>query len=724
MRWLVLLLAWLVPAAAWAQVVKPTPLEVPPVPYPPGAAGRAEVELTLVIDIDGRVRSAEVATGSEPFAGAARKAAAGWRFSPATRDGKAITAKIRFLVTFETKREEVVPTVEPEPEVEPEEEASGVIDVVVEAERPPPSVQRFTRAEVRALPGAFGDPFRAIEVLPGVTPVVSGLPFFYVRGAPPGNIGYYLDGVRVPYLFHVAAGPSVVNPALVSAVDLYSGGYPARFGRYAGAIVSAESTPPRTDWHGEGVVRAVDAGGFVEGGFADGRGTVALGGRYSYTAGLFSLIAPEVTLDYRDFQARFTFDITARDRITVFAFGSYDYLSNTSIPPDPEAEPVETALFGQEFYRVDARYDRKLEEGGLLRAAVTWGYDQTRLVATRNSHNMLVGTRMRVQQPLDEEVTVRGGFDMQMDSYRADPQPFLDPDNPNIEQFDALFPARTDTGVAVWSDIVWRPTPDFEVVPGVRIDNYFSVGAHGLGVDPRLSITARVHPKVRLLHALGMAHQPPSFSIPVPGFAVASLRGGLQRSVQASSGVEVTLPLELTASVTAFAATFMNMTDAVGSQADPSDPTLPRSLGGAKGVEVYIRRSLAKRLGGFVSYTLSRSTRSLDRKQILSSFDRTHVLNTAFGYDLGSGWKMGLRFSLFGGTPTAPVPEDAPEGTQLRDPVFYRIDFRAEKRWKLYDDAWIALVAEMINITLNRETLAGSEFPPVSIPSIGVEASL
>lgn len=719
-----LLLAWFTPVVAWAQVVKPTPLEVPPVAYPSGAAGRAEVELTLVIDPEGRVRSAEVATGSEPFAGAAREAAAGWRFSPATRDGKAITAKIRFLVTFETKQEEKVPDVEPEPEAETEEETGTVIDVVVEAERPPPSVQRFTRAEVRELPGAFGDPFRAIEVLPGVTPVVSGLPFFYVRGAPPGNIGYYLDGVRVPYLFHVAAGPSVVNPALVSAVDLYSGGYPARFGRYAGAIVSAESTQPRTDWHGEGVVRAVDAGGFVEGGFADGRGTVALGGRYSYTAGLFSLIAPEVTLDYRDFQARFTFDFTPRDRITVFAFGSYDYLSNTAIPPDPEAEPIETALFGQEFYRVDARYDRKLDEGGLLRAAVTWGYDQTRLVVTRNSHNMLVGTRMRVQQPLGEELTVRGGFDMQMDSYSADPQPFLDPDNPNIEQFNALFPARTDTGVAVWSDVVWRPSPDFEVVPGVRVDNYFSVGTHGIGVDPRLSITARVHPKVRLLHALGMAHQPPSFSIPVPGFAVASLRGGLQRSVQASSGVEFTLPLELTASVTGFAATFMNMTDAVGSQADPSDPSLPRSLGGAKGLEIYLRRSLAKRLGGFVSYTLSRSTRSLGRKQILSSFDRTHVLNTAFGYNLGSGWKMGLRFSLFGGTPTAPVPEDAPEGTQLRDPFFYRIDFRAEKRWKLYDGAWIALVAEMINITLNRETLAGSEFPPVSIPSIGVEASL
>jgi hypothetical protein len=59
--------------------------------------------------------------------------------------------------------------------------------------------------DVREMPGAFGDPFRAIEALPGVTPVVSGLPFFYIRGAPPNDNAYYVDGIRVPLLFHVGS---------------------------------------------------------------------------------------------------------------------------------------------------------------------------------------------------------------------------------------------------------------------------------------------------------------------------------------------------------------------------------------------------------------------------------------------------------------------------------------------------------------------------------------
>lgn len=43
-------------------------------------------------------------------------------------------------------------------------------------------------------------PSRRREAMPGVTPVASGVPYFFVRGAPPGNVGYFVDGVRVPLL--------------------------------------------------------------------------------------------------------------------------------------------------------------------------------------------------------------------------------------------------------------------------------------------------------------------------------------------------------------------------------------------------------------------------------------------------------------------------------------------------------------------------------------------
>ena len=74
---------------------------------------------------------------------------------------------------------------------------------------------RSRNVDVREMPGAFGDAFRAIDALPGVTPLVSGVPYFYMRGAPPNNAGYYVDGVRVPALFHLGLGQSVIHPGLI-----------------------------------------------------------------------------------------------------------------------------------------------------------------------------------------------------------------------------------------------------------------------------------------------------------------------------------------------------------------------------------------------------------------------------------------------------------------------------------------------------------------------------
>ncbi len=308
--------------------------------YPEGAHGDAEVILAIVVNADGSVRSARALSGDEPFAAAAVAASSGWRFDPATRGGAPIAATIKAQIRFTAP-----PPPEPEPAPEaapatstaigappppPKPEPPKALEVTVRGEQPAPGVQSFTRAEVRLLPGAFGDPFRAIDALPGVTPLVSGLPFFYVRGAPPGDVGYYVDGIRVPLLYHIGLGPSVIHPAIVDHVDLYSGGYPAAFGRYAGGIVSGVTRDPDPAWHAEGNVRIVDAGAMVQGPLPADLGSFIVAGRYSYTAALLSLISSQVSIAYWDYQARANVKVNPRDTFTVFAFGAHDFLGNRS----------------------------------------------------------------------------------------------------------------------------------------------------------------------------------------------------------------------------------------------------------------------------------------------------------------------------------------------------------------------------------------------------------
>src|SRR5690606_27636415 len=161
--------------------------------------------------------------------------------------------------------------------------------------------------QVRNLAGAFDDPLRAVEVMPGVTPIATGLPLFFVRGAPPGNVGFFFDEVRIPLLYHAFLGPSVIHPAMLSQVTLHSGPMPARYGRYAGAAVEGTLALPQLDkpefpWRGEASIRLLDAGAYVEAPWADERGFVALAGRYSYTALLLSLLSPNQRVDYWDYQ--------------------------------------------------------------------------------------------------------------------------------------------------------------------------------------------------------------------------------------------------------------------------------------------------------------------------------------------------------------------------------------------------------------------------------------
>ncbi len=726
-------------APAEVATTPPSLESTPEVAYPEGAEGEANVVLVIVVDKEGGVRSVDVDAGSEPFAAAARAAAAGWRFTPATRAGVAVTARIRFAVAFHppvpaAPPPPVAPAPAPttpaaasRPPVAPPA-APRALEVLVQGERAlAPSVSTLSRTEVRQLPGAFGDPFRAIEVLPGVTPIVSGLPYFYVRGAPPGNVGYFFDGVRVPYLFHVAIGPSVVHPALVERVDLYAGGYPAEFGRFAGAVVAADATAPRTDFHGEGNLRLFDAGAMVEGGFADGRGTALVGARYSYTAALLSLLSPTVRLDYRDYQARVTYDLGAHDRIGVFAFGSYDLLSQVK-------NGIEQIAFGSEFYRVDARWDHALPSAGKLRVATTWGFDQTRVGEQRNARDVLLGARATIVQPVTSTLLARGGLDGQADTYRADAAKWGDPDDPGVQRFNDTFPARSDGAMGAWADVVWKAHPRFEVTPGVRVDAFRSGGTTALSVDPRLATKTFVTDRVRVLQAFGLAHQPPSFLVAVPGLTPGSLANGLQSSVQTSLGVEADLPASTTASLTAFGDWFYDMTDALGTGSSGGGQNRglvdTRSTGRAYGLELYVRRRLTQRLGGFLSYTLSRSTRTLDGVTFPASFDRTHVLNAALAFDLGRAWRAGTRVTLYTGAPTKAATSDSPTTTTTatsnvsdpaRDPLFYRIDVRLEKRWQLAPTAWLSFVAEMLNATLHKEIVSGQEIGPVSIPSLGLE---
>src|SRR5690606_1065945 len=215
-----------------------------------------------------------------------------------------------------------------------------------------------------------------------------------------------------------------------------------------------------------------------------------------------------------------------------------------------------------------------------------------------------------------------------------------------------------------------------------------------IGLEPRLAARWAVTPDVRIVPTFGIVHQPPSFALPVSGLVPTLQDGGLQRSVQASTGVEADLDTATMFGTTLFYSVSFNMTDAIGAAAAGGAPDFrERSDGRSYGAEVSLRRRMTRRLGGFLSYTLSRSERSVGEEHFPSAFDRTHVLNLAASYGLGRGWTTGGRFVAYSGAPVQLSTESnvAERTTTVRrEQAFFRLDFRLEKRWTYSESTWLS----------------------------------
>ncbi len=713
-----------------AAIVPPHPVSDTRVAYPDGATGDSEVVLELVIRRDGSVERAVAQSGDAPFVEAAERAALDWHFEPARRGDRPIPARIRFRVLFEAALPQVDESASPPARALPSPAPSAStapaapLEVTVTATRPAGS-RTVSRAFALQLPGAFGNPFAALEAAPGVTPTLSGAPYFYVRGSPPGNLGYLLDDMRLPALFHVLAGPSVVHPALVESVDFFPGPYPARYGRFTGGVAAGQLRPASYELHGEASVRAFDSSGLVELPLGE-RSSATLAGRVSYANPIAHLFAPDVDVSYWDYQARFSHRTASGGEWSAFAFGSRDAL-------DRERDSGERELvFGAEFHRLQLRYRQPIAGGSATVMAVA-GWDRSALAdGDAGVRDRLGELRADLERELGPGWRLQAGVDAGLDRYSLHVGAVEDPDQrANIL---ARYPTRLDQVAGGYIAAQWHGLPELTLSFGSRFDVFRSKGATALAPAASVIAEFQLGPRLRLIQGLGLAHQPPSSNVPQPG-SNPTLGDGLQHALQSSAGLRLELPGDLRLEATLFQMALFNLSDSVGiSRIDNGDPSIDentRSTGSSRGLELQLQRALSHDLGGYLSYTLSTSRRFAGRAEGPALFDRTHVLSGALSYRWGRGYYSGLRGTFYTGVP-ADVAYLAAASNPPRSTPFYRLDTRLEKRWPWNEQgAYWALVLEVLNTTLNKEALSDScnayvcredRVGPLTVPSIGLEA--
>jgi hypothetical protein len=631
-----------------------------------------------------------------------------------------------------------------------EEEAVGTY------KRPGEDITRrtLTLQEIRRIPGTFGDPVRVIQNLPGAARSPFGTGLLIIRGSNPEDSAVYIDGIRVPFIYHLGGFASILNSDLVETVDYLPGGYGVQYGRSMGGVVDVttrkeSSEQTKVSWSSD----ILDSGGMVEGRLGkDKNHHFAAAGRRSYidlllpfilpytVAGQIGIVAKPRWLDY---QARYSYTGFENTEISAFLFGFEDRLIVST--PDDFAQGTDQDAQGDfalsySTHRLVFQLDHRFNDDLSLQITPSIGPDFTSFSLgnelTYDSWQWLMTARAELRWNISETVELVPGFDLLGGWYGFS---FELPFNPDVladydplAERESLLLEGEDTG---WSPdaylkAVIRPFKDdpdrLIVTPGLRLNNMFLPNYTNLTtVDGRIAFRARILENGYLKGGTGTYQQPPqpqeSYS---PGVDI-DLK--MERAWQSSLGWEQELPFGFRFDLEAF---YKYLDRLIVYNSEFTDlykdqPYVNDGIGRAYGLEFIAQRDPVGRLFGWVSYTLSRSVRydhpSDDAdKQLFPEadnsgwypydFDQTHILVIVGGYTLPWEIEVSGRFRYVTGNPTNfyedgvyDLDQDfyygyrTTEWNSDRLPPFVALDLRAERRFQ-FKRATLNVYLDLLNV--------------------------
>lgn len=617
-------------------------------------------------------------------------------------------------------------------------------------------------AELHQTAGTFGDPFRVVQALPGVAAVMSLLPMPIVRGASPGSTGFMIDGVMVPLLYHLLAGPSVIHPDFIDDVEFFPGGFPVTYGGYTAGIVDGHTHRARADERLLDVeLDLTKVGGLVRQPLGDV--TITAAGRWGYPGWLVELGSNgQTSLSYWDYQLRFDFGDADR-QTTLFVYGASDVLSayeetdpdsveapvgGDSGPVDPTPKGRLTPILTQRFHRLDLRHQFHLGHGpgavdGTYR--LVFGYDESITGATAAVRSLRLEPRFAWRIAAAKELVVGVGLD---GAYRdtTDLGDVVSDSNSADIDPSVLAPGPTAAAGALWTELEWRPKPDFVARPGLRADLRWDGETTVPTLDPRLALRFRLGPLLAdetapptdddmawLELKVGLYHQPGRLFVPMPGADELPLRHGELASIQSSVALELPIERRFRVDVSAYYTAMdpvifdlelnpnvIDFTDTGSTQNDDADDILERFLvrqsGRAYGLELMLRaRDMGEGLHGWISYTLSASDRKRDGEWVPFDFDRRHLLNVVAALSLPRNWDFSVRLQYQSGRPvTTSLGYNTGRGEG-----YLRLDLRFDKRavWQ----SWLLdFYVDLMNAALMPEEVTQGSPITYLLPTFGV----
>ncbi len=598
---------------------------------------------------------------------------------------------------------------------------------------------------IEAMPKLLGetDVFRSLQFLPGVHTGAEVSSNLYVRGGSPDQNLILLDGVPVYNASHLFGLFSAFNSDALQSVQLYKGGFPARFGGRLSSVIDLRMKEGnKTAWHGEGGIGLIASRFTLEGPLKKGRSSIMMSGRITNWGPVLKAISQASSSDtYKEKIVYEFFDLNMKSN---FYLGQKDHLYISGYFGKDRFRNDQVSIWGSTPNYFDMGF-----AWGNTTAVARWNHQFNKKIF---SNTTLHFSRYQYYLLSDDKSTSFGtsGYINRYQKNSSDLQDIAlkyDVDIvPNPQHYIKTGASATrhyfvpgvyhtitksdteDSDTTISSDHVVSGEFDLYVEDDWQITNKWkaNIGVHGTGFTVGKTFYTSVQPRVNVRYLLNKSLSVKGSFVYMNQFIHLLNNSGIglptdlwvpvterippQKSLQYTVGVAYTTPKEIELSIEAYHKGMKNVLEYEEGAAYTNttinwEKRVAIGDGRSYGMELLAQKKKG-RTTGLVGYTLSKTDRVFatinDGRRFPYRYDRRHDFKMAishklserkeldFSWILGSGQAISLPLETYIDPNGEPIIVYS-DRNGYRMPVFHRADvsmsFHKQKR--RYKRTWV-----------------------------------
>jgi hypothetical protein len=528
-------------------------------------------------------------------------------------------------------------------------------EVIVRGRRRPAISKKVISSEEASRVAPGGDPGQVTKLMPGVT-TQPGQSEVTIRGSKPADSAYYLDDIKVPFIYHAIGNLSVLPASVVDEVEFSAGGFGPEYGDATGGVVvlrSKNEIPerPKTKFT---LNMPLYSSIYHERPLSE-TSAILVGTRRSYLELILPKVLPKdsgvtVVPYFRDYQAIYLSKVdNGYDKLSLLA--SADGLRATA-PGDLSTDESGSGKFLIQTYFGAVAFERlrNLEGGWSVSTTPQTVYTDNKFEVSDLKFRVRAQTfRIPVEfsKRLSRDERFYVGADASYVPYnvtyygpRFDPDdPFYDVEEAPRDQFNVK---GANFDFSTWMARDFKLPNNGIITPGARA--FYLSQINRAAVDPRIQYRQDVGGGQTVKGAIGQYSQFPKNGEPSKDFGNPHL--DFPKARHYILGLETKWNDRWDTDFQFFYKDVLSLirTDVVTNYNNKGRLQ-------SYGAEAFIRRALTERWFGWFSYTWSKTRERKDEESqwYPGDNDQTHVVNLSGSYRMSATWDFGGRLGYHTG---------------------------------------------------------------------------